>query len=63
MYKRPRPCIGWITTKCYTGGANMGLRRIKKRKTTQPNTKVTNFGFDKTIKKIEKAIALLEKKH
>lgn len=40
----------------------MGLRRTTKRKSTQPQTKVTNHGFDNTIKKINKAIALLERK-
>lgn len=40
----------------------MGLKRATKRKSTQPHTKVTNYGFDNTIKKIDKAIALLEKK-
>lgn len=40
----------------------MGLKRTIKRKSTQPHTKVTNFGFDNMIKKIDKAIALLERK-
>lgn len=40
----------------------MGLKRTTKRKSTQPHTKITNFGFDKTIKKIDKTIALLEQK-
>lgn len=40
----------------------MDLKRTIKRKSTQPHTKVTNFGFDNTIKKIDKAIALLERK-
>lgn len=40
----------------------MGLKRTSKRKSTQPHTKVTNFGFDNLIKKIDKAIALLERK-
>ncbi|WP_276570418.1 hypothetical protein [Lysinibacillus sphaericus] len=40
----------------------MGLRRTTKRKSTQPHTKVTNYGFDKTIKKIDKAITLLKRK-
>lgn len=40
----------------------MGLKRTTKRKSTQPHTKIINFGFDKTIKKIDKAIALLEQK-
>lgn len=40
----------------------MGLKRTTKRKSTQPHTRVTNFGFDKTIKKIDKAITLLEQK-
>ena len=40
----------------------MGLKRNTKRKSTQPHTKVTNFGFDNTIKKIDKVIALLKQK-
>lgn len=40
----------------------MGLKRTTKRISTQPHTKITNFGFDNTIKKIDKAIALLERK-
>lgn len=40
----------------------MGLKRTTKRKSTQPQTKVTNHGFDNTIKKIDKVIALLERK-
>lgn len=62
MNKRPSSCIGYLTIKCYTGGVNMGLKRTIKRKSTPPHTKVTNFGFDKTIKKIDKAITLLERK-
>ena len=61
MYKRGTPCIGWIT-RCYTGVSKMGLKRSIKRKTTQPHTKVPNFGFGKTIEKIEKAIRLLDNK-
>nr|WP_318281069.1 hypothetical protein [Paenibacillus bovis] len=40
----------------------MGLKRTKKRKTTQPHTKVVNFGFDKTIHKIDKAIKIIEQR-
>ncbi|WP_462411385.1 hypothetical protein [Neobacillus sp. Marseille-QA0830] len=40
----------------------MGLKRTKMRKTTLPQTKVPNFGFGNTIKKIDKAIAVLERK-
>jgi len=40
----------------------MSLKRTTKRKSTQPHTKITNHGFDQTIKKIDKAIALLERK-
>lgn len=40
----------------------MALKRTKKRKTTQPHTKVTDFGFGKTLNKIDKAINLLDKK-
>jgi hypothetical protein len=40
----------------------MGLKRTKKRKTTQPHTKVSDFGFGKTLHKIDKAINLLDKK-
>ncbi|MEK4533098.1 hypothetical protein [Solibacillus sp. FSL K6-1554] len=40
----------------------MGLKRTIKRKSTQPLTKVTDFGFNKTIKKIDKAITFLERK-
>ena len=41
----------------------MSLKRTTKRKSTQPQTKVTNYGFDNIIKKIDKAIALLERKY
>ncbi|MED1564281.1 hypothetical protein AJ85_17885 [Alkalihalobacillus alcalophilus ATCC 27647 = CGMCC 1.3604] len=40
----------------------MGLKRTKKRKTNHPYTKVSNFGFGKTLNKVDKAIKLLEKK-
>lgn len=40
----------------------MSLKRTKKRKTTQPHTKITDFGFGKTIEKIDKAILLIDKK-
>lgn len=40
----------------------MSLKRTKKRKTTQPHSKVTDFGFGKTLKKIERAINILDKK-
>lgn len=39
-----------------------GLETYYKEKIYTPHTKVTNFGFDNTIKKIDKAIALLERK-
>ncbi|SFC95526.1 MULTISPECIES: hypothetical protein [Bacillaceae] len=40
----------------------MGLKRKNKRKSTQPHTKVVDFGMGKTLAKIEKAIRILEKK-
>ncbi|WP_255294825.1 hypothetical protein [Bacillus sp. AFS041924] len=39
----------------------MGLKRINKRKSTQPHTKVVDFGIGKTISKIDKAIKMLDK--
>ncbi len=40
----------------------MGLKRKNKRKSTQPQTKVIDFGMGRTLAKIEKAIRILEKK-
>ncbi|MEH7514277.1 hypothetical protein V7146_16305 [Gottfriedia acidiceleris] len=39
----------------------MGLKRKNKRKSTQPHTKVIDFGMGKTLAKIEKAICILDK--
>lgn len=39
----------------------MGLNRKNKRKSTQPHTKVIDFGIGKTLAKIEKAICILDK--
>ena len=40
----------------------MGLKRTKKRKTTQPHTKVPDFGMRKTLTKIDRAISILDRK-
>jgi len=40
----------------------MGLKRTKKRKTREPQSKVPDFGFGKTLRKIERAVTLLDKK-
>jgi len=61
MYKRFNSCIGWVI-RDYTGGQPMGLKRTKKRKTTQPHTKFGNWGFRKITCKIDKAIEILEKR-
>ncbi|WP_257131578.1 hypothetical protein [Bacillus sp. AFS017336] len=39
----------------------MGLKRKKKKKSTQPNTKIINFGMEKTLAKIDKAIRIVDK--
>ncbi|MFD4706974.1 hypothetical protein ACFWM3_19190 [Gottfriedia sp. NPDC058432] len=40
----------------------MGLKRKNKRKSTQPHTKVIDFGMGKKLAEIEKAIRILDKK-
>lgn len=40
----------------------MGLKRNKRRKTKQTYSKVKDFGFGKIIKKIDRAISILDKK-
>lgn len=40
----------------------MGLNRKNIRKSTQPHTKVIDFGMGKTLAKIEKVIRILDTK-
>lgn len=41
---------------------NVLKSKASKKSTQLPQTKITNYGFDKTIEKIDKAIELLDKR-